>query len=84
MSDPTDEELQRQAERCKMLCARILQVTSHVDEREARAALAAALTHLSLHNPNPDRALLESIDAVLGLFRDASNSQYRNTDPQVS
>lgn len=84
MSDPTDEELRATEERCKALSAQLNQILDGADEREARAALAATLARTCLRNKNPDRALLESFDAVLNVFRAMSNSQYRNTDPQVS
>lgn len=84
MSGPTDEELSAQEERCKALSAQLSQILDAADEREARAALATTLARTSLRNKNPDRALLESIDAALTVFRAMSNTQYRNADPQVS
>ncbi len=84
MNMPTEEELEAHAERAKALCARITQLLMGTNDHDARAALAAAVAQRCLAHDNPDRAFLETVDAALAVFREASNIQYRNEDPAVS
>jgi len=77
-------DLDEQFERTKSLCVQIQQLLAGANETDARAALAAMMAKLCLMNENPDRAFLESMDAALAVFRESSNSKYRNEDKAIS
>jgi hypothetical protein len=84
VNEPTEEELEAQIERAKVLCFKVLEVLEGAADADARSALAAAIAQKSFVNENPDRSFLESIDAAFAVFREISNTKYRNEDRAVS
>ncbi len=84
MSDPLDPEERAQVERTKLICVRIAQALDGVPPSDSRLALAITLAQLCLLSENPDRVFLESLDGALGVFRDVTNTKYRNEDKAVS
>ena len=83
MSDMSPEE-REQVERTKAICTSILLAVGEAPSEEKRLAFAMLLAQECIAMEYPDRAFLESIDAALGVFRDLSNTKYRNQDPAVS
>lgn len=84
MSDDLSDEERAVAARARELYTRITSALGDATQGEALQALTMATVQLCLNNKNPDRVFLETLDGALAVFRDLTNSKYRNEDPKVS
>lgn len=83
MTDLSEEEKARVA-RLKELVAGIQQALSGFSKTDVQQALCLLVAQICVEDQHPDRMFLECIDNALAVFRDMTNTKYRNEDPKVS